>query len=282
MAGIPTSEPTGSPEDAADAAHSRIDTTVAHSARIWDYWLGGKNHYGVDQAAGDHIRTIHPGITDYARADRAFLGRAVTHLTGEVGIRQFLDIGTGLPTTDNTHEVAQRIAPESRIVYTDNDPIVLAHARALLTSTPEGATDYLDADLHDPDTILREAARTLDLTRPTAVMLLGIVMFVHDDDRARAIVRQLMDAVPSGSYLVLSHTVTAPGMEHMDAAVEYWNSVGTPKLLQRTPGEIARFFDGLEVLEPGIVSCSRWRPEPTPTGEPPEEVALYCGVGRKP
>ncbi|HEX5567125.1 MAG TPA: SAM-dependent methyltransferase, partial [Streptomyces sp.] len=141
---------------------SRIDPTVPHSARMWDYWLGGKNYYEADQQAGDRIRELHPGILDYARADRAFLGRAVGHLVKEAGIRQFLDIGTGLPTTDNTHEVAQRIAPESRIVYVDNDPIVLAHARALLTSTPEGVTDYLDVDLHDPETILAEAAKTLD------------------------------------------------------------------------------------------------------------------------
>ncbi|GAA2406712.1 SAM-dependent methyltransferase [Streptomyces glaucosporus] len=263
-------------------AHTRIDTTVPHSARMWDYWLGGKNHYEVDKAAGDQVRRIHPGILDYARADRAFLGRAVRYLAGEAGVRQFLDIGTGLPTSDNTHEVAQRIAPESRIVYADNDPIVLAHARALLTSTPEGATDYLDADLHDPDAILRRAAATLDFTRPVAVMLLGIVMFVADTGRARAIVERLMDAVPSGSHLVLSHTITAPGLEDVDAAVEYWNSVGTPKLHQRTPEEIARFFDGLELLEPGVVSCSRWRPEPSAAGGEPEEVAFHCGVGRKP
>lgn len=261
---------------------ARIDTTVPHSARMWDYWLGGKNYYEVDKAAGDQVRSIHPGILDYARADRAFLGRAVTHLAGEAGVRQFLDIGTGLPTSDNTHEVAQRIAPDARIVYTDNDPIVLAHARALLTSTPEGVTDYLDADLHDPDAILREAARTLDFTEPVAVMLLGIVMFVEETDRARAIVRRLMDAVPSGSHLVLSHTITAPGLDDVDAAVEYWNSVGTPKLHQRTPEEVARFFDGLELLEPGVVSCSRWRPEPSPSGELPDEVAFYCGVARKP
>ncbi|MFD1829568.1 SAM-dependent methyltransferase [Streptomyces desertarenae] len=265
-----------------DRISARIDTTIAHSARMWDYWLGGKNYYEVDQIAGDQVRRIHPGILDYARADRAFLGRAVGYLAGEAGIRQFLDIGTGLPTSDNTHEVAQRIAPQSRIVYTDNDPIVLAHARALLTSTPEGATDYLDADLHDPEAILKGAAGTLDFSQPVAVMLLGIVMFVEDTDQALAIVKRLMDAVPSGSHLVLSHTITAPGLHDVDAAVEYWNSVGTPKLHQRTPEEVARFFEGLELLEPGVVSCSRWRPEPSPTGELPDEVAFYCGVARKP
>ncbi|GAB3672090.1 SAM-dependent methyltransferase [Streptomyces sparsus] len=267
--------------DDSDQVLSRIDSTVPHSARMWNHWLGGKDNYEVDRAAGDQIRELHPGILDYARADRAFLGRAVRHLTQDLGIRQFLDIGTGLPTADNTHEVAQRAAPESRIVYVDNDPLVLTHARALLTSTAEGATDYIDADLHDPEAILREAAKTLDLTKPTAVMLLGIVMFVADTDRARAIIRELVDAVPSGSYLVLSHTITAPGLTDVDEAVKFWNSVGTPKLMQRTPEEVASFFEGMELLEPGVVSCSRWRPEPTPFGEP-DDVAFYCGVARKP
>ncbi|MCF6522293.1 SAM-dependent methyltransferase [Streptomyces sp. JJ36] len=259
----------------------KIDDSVAHSARMWNYWLGGRDFYEVDRQAGDRIRELHPGILDYARADRAFLGRAVRHLTGEAGIRQFLDIGTGLPTADNTHEVAQRVAPESRIVYVDNDPLVLAHARALLTSTSEGVTDYIDADLHAPEAILREAERTLDFSRPVAVMLLGIAMFVNDDAQARDVVRRLMEAVPSGSYLALSHTITAPGLDDVDEAVRFWNSVGTPKLKQRTPEEVEGFFDGLELLEPGVVSCSRWRPEATPWGEP-DEVAFYCGVARKP
>jgi O-methyltransferase involved in polyketide biosynthesis len=255
----------------------RIDTTVPHSARIWNYWLGGKDNYEVDRAAGDQICRLHPGILDYARADRAFLGRSVRFLGGEAGIRQFLDIGTGLPTVDNTHEVAQRIAPSARIVYVDNDPLVLAHARALLTSTPEGTTDYIDADLHDPDVILDGAAKTLDFTQPVAVMLLGVVNFVADTGQARSIVKRVMDAVPSGSYLALSHTTTGPAM---DSAVAFWNEHGTPKLTQRTPEQVAGFFEGLELVEPGVVSCSRWRPEATPWGEP-AEVALFCGVGRK-
>src|SRR3954468_9514398 len=155
-----------------DAYRSRIDTSRPHTARIWNYWLGGKDNYPVDEAAGEQIRRLHPGIVDYALADRAFLGRAVRYLTEEVGIRQFLDIGTGLPTVDNTHEVAQRVAPESRIVYVDNDPLVLVHARALLTSTPEGRTDYINGDLHDPGGILKAAERTLDLDQPIAVTML--------------------------------------------------------------------------------------------------------------
>jgi len=258
----------------------KIDTTVAHSARIWNYWLGGKDNYPVDREVGDQIRQLHPDIGEYARADRAFLARAVRYLAAEAGIRQFLDIGTGLPTANNTHEIAQSVAPSSRIVYVDNDPLVLVHARALLTSDPQGATAYIDADLHDPGTILAEAAETLDLTQPVALTLLGVVNFISDDDQAYSIVRRLVDAVPSGSYLVVSHTITSPTTKAMDAAVAFWNEHGTPKLTQRTPEKVARLFDGLEVLEPGVVSCSRWRPEATPFGEP-AEVALYGGVGRK-
>lgn len=272
---------TEGPAEAAEQARGQIDDSVPHSARMWNYWLGGRDYYEVDRQTGDRIRELHPAVLDYARADRAFLGRSVRFLAGEAGIRQFLDVGTGLPSADNTHEVAQRVAPDARIVYVDNDPLVLTHARALLTSAPTGVTDYLDADLREPETILREAARTLDLSRPVAVMLLGIAMFVEDDEEVYAIVRRLVDAVPSGSYLALSHTITGPGLEEVDEAVRFWNSVGTPALTQRTPEQVARFFDGLELLDPGVVSCSRWRPEATPWGEP-EEVAFFCGVARKP
>jgi len=270
---------TDSPSAPANAA-PKIDTTRAHTARIWNYWLGGKDNYPVDRQVGDQIRQLHPGIGDYARADRVFLGRAVQHLAGEAGIRQFLDIGTGLPTADNTHQVAQSIAPDSRIVYVDNDPLVLVHARALLTSTPEGACDYIDADMRDPGRILAEAARTMDFTQPVAVTMLGVVIFVGDDEDPYGIVRRFMDAVPAGSYLVLSHTITSPAMPDVDAAVAFWNEHGTPKLTQRTPEQVTRFFDGLDLLEPGVVSCSRWRPEATPWGEP-AEVAMYGGVGKK-
>lgn len=268
------------PSDA-PAQQDRINTTQPHTARIWNYWLGGKDNYPVDQVAGDRIRELHPGIGDYAQADRLFLGRAVRHLVTECGIRQFLDIGTGLPTADNTHEVAQRLAPESRIVYVDNDPLVLAHARALLTSTPEGSTEYLDEDLRNLDTILEHAAKTLDFTRPVALVLLGVVIFVEEDAAAYGVVRRLMDALPPGSHLVLSHTITDPSMPDVDAAVAFWNENGTPKLTQRTPAEVTRFFDGLELLEPGVVSCNRWRPDAGCAGLP-EEVAMYGGVARKP
>jgi hypothetical protein len=265
------------PEDLETA----VDPTVPHTARIWNYWLGGKDHYEVDRVVGEQIRQLHPMIGDYARADRLFLGRAVRYLVHEQGVRQFLDIGTGLPTVDNTHEVAQAAAPESRIVYVDNDPLVLAHARALLTSTPEGATDYIHADLRDVDGILAGAARTLDFSKPVALTLLGVVIFIGDEENPYGIVSRYLDALPSGSYLVLSHTITRPDMPDVDAAVAFWNEHGTPKLTQRTHEQIARFFDGLELLEPGVVSCSRWRPDAMPDGEP-DEVAMFGGAARKP
>jgi O-methyltransferase involved in polyketide biosynthesis len=200
----------------------------------------------------------------------------VSYLAGEAGIGQFLDIGTGLPTADNTHEVAQRIAPDARIVYVDNDPIVLTHARALLAGTPEGVTEYVDADAHDPDSILRSAARTLDLSRPVAVMMLGILNFVLDTDKARSIVRTLMDALPSGSHLVLTHPTLELGGEGNAAAMAFWNENATPPITARSRAEFASFLDGLEIVEPGIVSCARWgAPEAA-------EVAQFGAVGRKP
>ncbi|MFG3659134.1 SAM-dependent methyltransferase [Streptomyces sp. NPDC047706] len=264
----------------AQSLRERINTSQPHTARIWNYWLGGKDNYEVDRAAGDQIRQLHPGIGDYAQADRLFLGRAVRHLVSDVGIRQFLDVGTGLPTADNTHEVAQRLAPDARIVYVDNDPLVLAHARALLTSTPEGRTDYLDEDLRNVDAILEHAAKTLDLTQPVALILLGVVIFLRDDEDPYGVVRRLMEALPPGSHLVLSHTITSPSMPDVDEAVKFWNEHGTPKLTQRTPEAVTGFFDGLELLEPGVVSCSRWRPEQG-DGAEPEEVAMFGGVARK-
>jgi O-methyltransferase involved in polyketide biosynthesis len=270
-----TEKPSASTE-----ARKRIKTDQPHTARIWNYWLGGKDNYEVDRAAGDRIRTLHPGIGDYARADRLFLGRAVTYLAGERGIRQFLDIGTGLPTADNTHEVAQRIAPESRIVYVDNDPIVLAHAEALLTSTPQGRTAYLDQDLRNLDAILEQASSTLDFSQPIALMLLGVVIFIDDDEEAYSIVRRLMDRLPAGSYLVLSHTITRPDMPDVDAAVAFWNEHGTPKLTQRSPDDVAKFFEGLELLEPGVVSCNRWHADGA-EADTAAEVAMFGGVGYK-
>jgi hypothetical protein len=258
-----------------------IDTTVPHSARIWNYWLGGKDNYPVDRATGDQFREAFPGIVDVTRASRRFLTRAVRYLAGEAGIRQFLDVGTGLPTADNTHEVAQRVAPESRIVYVDNDPVVLVHARALLTSTSQGVTQYVDADLHEPDRILEAASKTIDFTEPVALMLLGILGHVTDDAEARSIVKRLLGALPSGSHLAIyDGTDTNPaGVE----AQERYNRSGAVPYRLRSPEQIAGFFEGLELVEPGVVSVSRWRPDPADAaGGPPAEVDAFGGVGRKP
>jgi hypothetical protein len=258
-----------------------IDTSVPHSARIWNYWLGGKDYYPVDREAGDQFREAFPGIVDVARTSRGFLTRVVRYLAGEAGIRQFLDIGTGLPTADNTHQVAQRVAPESRIVYVDNDPLVLTHARALLTSTPEGVTDYVDADLREPDKIVQGAAKTLDFTQPIALMLMGILGHVSNYDEAQSIVKRLLAALPSSSYLAL-YDGTDIDKADVEAQQQYNESGAIPYIL-RSPEQIARFFDGLELVEPGVVSVPRWRPDPADLGGGlPAEVEASGGVGRKP
>jgi S-adenosyl methyltransferase len=261
-----------------------IDTSVPHSARIWNYWLGGKDNYPADQEVGDQIAKMFPSIVAMARHDRAFLVRAVRYLAGEVGIRQFLDIGTGLPTMENTHEVAQRVAPDSRIVYVDNDPLVLTHARALLTSTPEGACDYIDADLREPDRILDAAGQTLDFSQPVALMLVAILLHVTDDEEAYAIVRRLVEPLAPGSYLVIVHDTADIHGEEIRTAMRFFMEQGGEPLVARSREQITRFFDGLELVEPGLVTTSRWRPEPKPSGEPEdaEEVAQYAGVARKP
>jgi hypothetical protein len=257
----------------------KLDISVPHSARVWNYWLGGKDHYPADRMVGDQVMAMFPDITLLARADRAFLGRAVRYLAGEAGIRQFLDIGTGLPTANNTHQVAQAIAPESRIVYVDNDPLVLVHARALLTSTPEGACDYIDADLRDTGKILSEAARTLDYTQPIALMMLGIVGQVPDSDDPQSIIKRLLEPMPSGSYLALSDGINTS--ETFTEAVRHYNENSANTYHPRSPEQITGFFGGLEPVEPGIVGLTRWRPEDIPLTNP-GEVPGMCGVGRKP
>jgi len=259
-----------------------VDTSVPHSARIWNYWLGGKDNYPVDRAAGDQFRETFPEIVAIARASRGFLTRAVRYLAGEAGIRQFLDIGTGLPTADNTHEVAQRAAPACRIVYVDNDPLVLTHARALLTSTPQGMTDYIDADLREPAKIVGAAARTLDFTQPVALMLMNILGHIGDYDEARSIVKRLLDALPSDSYLAHCDGTNVID-KAMDAALRIYNESGAVPYYPRSPEQIAGFFDGLELLEPGVVSCPRWRPDPANgSGGLPAELDEFGGVARKP
>lgn len=268
----------GPAPDGAEQQVSKLDTTVPQTARIWNYWLGGKDNFAVDREVGDQVYQIFPQIVESARTSRAYLVRAVRFLAGEAGIRQFLDIGTGLPTADNTHEIAQAVAPECRIVYVDNDPLVLAHARALLTSSREGVTDYIDADLRDTAAVLREARRTLDFTRPVALMMMGILGHIGDDDEARSIISALLAELPSGSYLA-TYDGTNISQDVVDA-MEVWNQSANPQYHLRSPERIARLFDGLELVEPGLVSVTRWRPDPDQADVPAN--IQYCAVGRKP
>jgi hypothetical protein len=261
--------------------HPTFDTSVAHQARMYNYWLGGKDNYAADRQAAERVIQAYPDILIGVRAQRAFLGRVVRYLAAEPGIRQFLDIGTGIPTADNTHEVAQSAVPESRIVYVDNDPIVLAHARALLTSSPEGATDYISADLRDPETILREAARTLDFSRPVAVMLLGILQAIPDTGQPWEIVARLLAAVPSGSYLAIVHPAIDIAADEMAEAQRRYNESTDAPIKLRTQEEVARFFGGLNLVDPGLAQLHRWRPGPAGP-VPRHDVAAYGGVGRKP
>ena len=259
----------------------KLETGIPHSARLWNYWLGGKDNFAADREVADQILTMVPEMVASARADREFLGRVVRYLAGTVGIRQFLDIGTGIPTANNTHEVAQQVAPSSRIVYVDNDPMVLVHARALLTSHPEGMTDYLDADLREPEKIIEGARRTLDFDAPVAVMLLGILNFIPDNDEAADVVRRLVDLVPSGSFVTISHPTTEVNGEVMVEALRLWNEGPAAKMVLRSAEEVARLFGGLEMVDPGVVTCSQWRPD-TQTEGTPAQVPHYGGVGRKP
>ncbi|GAA2853077.1 hypothetical protein Acy02nite_50970 [Actinoplanes cyaneus] len=263
---------------------SRLDITRAHPARRYDYWLGGKDNFAADRESGDLVAEQFPAIRTAVVENRKFLRRAVTYLS-ERGMRQFLDVGTGLPTADNTHEVAQRIAPESRIVYVDNDPLVLSHARALLTSTPQGRTAYLDADLRDPGVILADPVlrATLDLSQPVALMLVSVLHFVTDDTIAHRAVRTLLDALPAGSYLVLSHATNdfmpADAVEGIAAA----DRATRVDFGFRTREQIAAFADGLQLVEPGIVSTAEWRPEPGDDPPPArEDTAGWCLLARKP
>ena len=241
---------------------TEIDTTVAHPARVYDYWLGGKDNFAADREAAERVLAVTPGLRFRVRANRAFLARAVRYLAAEAGIRQFLDIGTGIPSANNTHEVAQAATPECRVVYVDNDPIVLAHARALLASNSAGATAYIDGDLRDTQAILDAAARTLDFSQPVALMLLGILHLVSDAEDPYAIVARLLAAVPAGSYLTISHPASDIHSGQAEAQRRYNERVSTPQTL-RTHGEVYRFFDGLSLVPPGVVYVHTWRPDPS-------------------
>ncbi|HKD98524.1 MAG TPA: SAM-dependent methyltransferase [Micromonosporaceae bacterium] len=259
-----------------------VDASVAHPARRYDYWLGGKDNFAADRESGDAIAAAFPTIRLSVLENRRFLHRVIRHLAGVEGVRQFLDIGTGIPTRPNVHEIAQGIDPAARIVYVDNDPVVLTHARALLTSSPEGATAYVDADLRQPDRILGDAAvrRTLDFSRPVALMLVAVVHFIPEEDDPYGIVGRLVGALPPGSFLVMSHATSdylAPELVADIASGRH----GQGRL--RTRAEFARFFDGLELLAPGIVSVAEWRadqePQPRPTAA---DTAVYGAVARVP
>ncbi|HCU92533.1 MAG TPA: hypothetical protein DHU96_07225 [Actinobacteria bacterium] len=267
----------GTPDTAGEPPS--FDTSIAHPARVYDYLLGGKDNYEADREAAEEMMAISPVVVPTVRANRAFLRRAVRYLAAGAGIRQFLDIGTGLPTAENTHEVAQAIAPECRVVYVDNDPIVLAHARALLTSTPEGATAYIDADVRDTDSVLREAAKVLDFSKPIAVMVLCVMQYIPDSAGPHQIASRLMGAVPPGSYLTMSDTTRDIDTEQMTTGAARYNArLGPNQFTPRSREEIAGFFDGLDLVDPGLVPLPQWRD----LADPAVRIPAYAGMGRKP
>jgi hypothetical protein len=266
---------------APDDMTAKIDTSVAHPARVYDYWLGGKDNFAADREAAERVLAVTPGLRERVRANRAFLARATRYLAAEAGIRQFLDIGTGIPAANNTHEVAQAVAPDSRIVYVDNDPIVLVHAKALLASGPQGATQYVDGDIRDPGPIMRAAASTLDFSQPVALMLLGILHLIQDSEDPYRVVADLLDGLPSGSYLALSHPASDINViAQAEAQRRYNQRVSTPQTL-RTREEVTRFFDGLELVPPGVVYVHTWRPDPGDV-VPGDGTSAHGGVARKP
>jgi S-adenosyl methyltransferase len=257
-----------------------FDTGKAHQARIYDYALGGRDNYAADRAAAEAIFKVNPEMAFSARANRAFLGRAVRFLAADAGMRQFLDIGTGIPTAGNTHEVAQEIAPESQVVYVDYDPIVLAHARALLTSGEAGATEYIEADLRDTSAILERAGELLDFAKPVAITLLAILHAIPDADDLHAIVAKLLAAVPSGSYLVISHV----GTDLLNQTTQQGLEDVADRMMQqgityRTGEQVARFFEGTDLMDPGLVRVEEW--QPSAEAASPERSSLWCAVGRK-
>jgi hypothetical protein len=277
----PGSDPWGQHAPSPLPSRRDFDTTVAHPARVWDYWLGGKDNFAADRDAGDKVIEAMPSMDSAARAGRAFLAAAVHYLAAGMGIRQFLDIGTGLPTANNTHEVAQQVGPESRVVYVDNDPIVLTHARALLTSDARGATAYVDADLRDTGKILAEARNVLDFSQPVALMLLHILHFIPDSDDPHGIVAKLLEPLAPGSYLVLAHTTADLGTAGLREAAERYNQSSSVNVTLRSKAEVARFFDGLDLVEPGITPVGVWRPGPM-DDVPDQGLSTWTAVARKP
>jgi hypothetical protein len=268
--------------DASDIAPEPppYDTTVAHPARVYNYWLGGKDNFEADREVGEQTKAAYPDIVSGVRAQRAFLASAVRYLVAQRGVRQFLDIGTGLPVAENTHEVAQSLAPESRVVYVDNDPMVLAHARALLTSAPEGACAYLDADIRDTGNVLRAASGLLDFGQPIAVMLIGILHLIPDADDPAGIVAGLVDKLPAGSWLAIAHPASDVASDKVATMTARYNQRVATAATLRSHAEISAFFDRTDLLPPGVVQYHQWHPgEPARDAE--GEIAAYCGLGRK-
>ena len=262
---------------------SKIDTSAPHPARRYNYFLGGKDNFAADRESGEELARAFPGVRESALANRAALQRIVRYLAAEAGVRQFLDIGTGLPTANNTHEVAQAVAPASRIVYVDNDPLVLTHARALLTSSDEGSTAYIEADIRDPDAILNSAAirDALDFSQPVAIMLIAVLHFIQDDDAVDAIVRRLADTLPTGSYLAVTHTTWDFLAPEVLAQVRAMTDAGRVDAWARPREKIQGFFAGFDIVEPGVVPTTRWRPDPDTVPYDLRNVAAWAGVGRK-
>jgi O-methyltransferase involved in polyketide biosynthesis len=257
-----------------------FDARVAAPARVYDYWLGGKDNFAADRIAGEAAIDAYPAIRLSARANRAFLKRAVSFLAAEQGVRQFLDIGAGLPTVCNTHEIAQSIAPASRVVYVDNDPMVVCHAQALLSSTPQGITACVGADLRDTAAVLTQAAEDLDFTRPVAVMLLAVLDHIPDLDQARGAVARLMAAVPAGSFLVISHAASDIDTEEAAEMIGCLNRhLAERNYVGRPRDVVARFFDGLELAEPGVVKVTQWHPRSWMEARGP--TSLWGGVARR-
>ena len=254
-----------------------FDAKVPSSARVWNYWVGGKDNFAADREAGEQILEAMPTLRAIAHMSRRFLIDAVHDLATEQGIRQFLDIGTGLPTANNTHDVAQAAVPDARIVYADYDPVVLAHAQALLTSTPEGKTDYIQADVRDPEAILSAARQTLDLSKPVAVILIFVMHFVSDAERPYDVVRRLMGPLPSGSYLVIGHAASDIAADFMAAGADAYNGRVSAQITPRDRAGVSRFFDGLELIDPGVAPMAEWLGASDDRG-----LQAYGGVGRKP
>ncbi len=263
-----------------DGVLTGLDTSVANAARMWNYWIGGKDNYRVDREAGELVREAMPALPLVARMLRRFLIATVDELSA-AGVRQFLDIGTGMPTADNTHDVAQRAAPESRIVYVDHDPVVISHARALLTSSPAGKTDYIQADLRDWETISAGAQRTLDFSRPVAVLLIAVLHFILDaEDPHQLISRMVADLAP-GSYLVIAHAASDIEAGTAAAMARSYNAAASLTITPRDRAAVTRFFDGMELTGPGLLPLAQW-PGSGPATTPGPGLSCYCGIARKP